>query len=684
MSQNKYRHYHRHPVVSIFLLYMLFTGPLLHGQGSAGTTGPGYCVDFTANLSNGNYIDLGALSAIDTGNFSVEMWVNVNDCKNDPPFFSNKDWSSGSTTGMVFDVHDNGTRLRVNLKTNSSTFQNIIVPVNAKGRGWFHFAVTLDRATFLKVYIDGEVKSTIYFPDGLAGSFASAYTYKLGQDGTGNYTDENNVPIRFDGKLDEIRIWQTERTEEDIRSNMCKKISPFSPGLYAYYRCDTLQGTVLKDMKGTHHGTWKNSSTSNWKISGAAIGDTSISAYAGSDWNGIELFLSDPSFGEMKIKNIVGVEGLHLYQINDKPALIKGLNTFSDNGVYYGVFLAGISNSSRYDALLNYTLYTTATGNESTLKLFTRNQNSDHYWSEYQAQQDLANNILTKTGVKRKKEYILGTDMGQSCKASSTVTLSDQTNSSCMVGWSGGSANNWNIAWGAQGFELGTANQVNNTASNPQNIASLSPGNFYDFYVQDTCSPGSASFWAGPFEIYSLSCFPPSNFIASDITEKSALLTWKGNGYKSDIEWGLAGFILGQGIPDSTANDTLLLQGLSANTSYAYYVKGNCPGTNNYNGPFTFKTLTKSGVEKNELNSNLLVYPNPGNGVFEILLNTTAHKQVMIQVFNAQGKQELNTMERNRNGSVKATYDLSHLSKGIYFIRVSDGTVSASRSIIIQ
>jgi hypothetical protein len=670
-------------ILFVFLC-MLSAKNFIIAQGNPATTGSGYCIDFTPNLANTNYVDLGSLTAIDTGNFSIEMWVNVNACKNDPPFFSNKDWSSGSNTGIVFDVHDNGTKLRVNLKTNTSTFQNTIIPINAIGRGWFHLAVTLDRQSYLKVYIDGILKSALYLSTPLQGSFTSAYTYKLGQDGTGNYTDDNGVPVHYDGKLDEVRIWKTERTITDIQTNMCRKISPLSPNLYAYYDCDATAGDSVKDLTGKHPGKWIKGVADSWKLSGAAIGDTSVAVYPDNvNWDNLALRLSDTLLGACIVKNVLTTAGLQLYRVKSLPNSLNGLKTYPANTSYFGVYMADPTPSSTCEVDLDYSNYKAAVTDKYNLKLFTRNQNSDHTWSEYMAQEDIAGNILFKKPMSSsKREFMLGTKTGLVCPAPSVLVMSNQTDSSCMVGWTTGGSNQWNTEWGATGFELGTGNN-STTTNDPQIVKGLKKGFFYEFYVQDKCS-SSTSYWVGPFSIYPQACLSATNFMATQITDKSVLLTWKGNGNKSDVEWGPVGFTPGQGIPDSTFNDSLLLKGLASNTTYAYYVKSNCTtGSNAFNGPFTFKTKVKDGIAENELLNAMRIYPNPSAGEFTVLVNTEA-RTMTIRIYNLLGTEILHSLETNKNGTIRQTYHLNECPKGPYFITVTDGSAVATKAIVLQ
>lgn len=593
----------------------------LYSQSQVSTIGSGYCIDFTPNMINKNYVDLGPLMAIDTGNFSIEMWVDVNACKNDPPFFSNKDWSSGNNLGIVFDVHNNGNSLRVNLKTSASTFQNIIVPIGSITKGWFHLAVTLDRNTYLKVYIDGIMRGSIYFQNGLQGSLATNYTYKLGQDGTGNYSDKNGNGIQYDGKLDEIRVWKTERTETEIRTNMCKKISPLISNLYAYYTCDTIIGSDVKDLTGKNPGKWVKGLPESWKLSGAPIGDTSSASYS-EDWTDSIVTLSDVHFGGINIKNIYGIQGIHLYKIKSKPNFTNGLNTYIDNENYYGIYLAGASSTTQYNLNFDYTSYAAALKDEANLKLFTRNQNSDHLWSECLYLQDSIKNILSNEIVAKKGEYVLGNKSKRPCENPTGISMSNQTYQSCVLNWKQGNSTNvnWNTQWGKFGFELGTGTSSFNSTLKTQLISGLKTGSFYEFYIQEICNSSDSSFWVGPYLFYPLPCLSPTNMDARNITDSSAVLTWTGGGNSYEVLWGLVNFKPVKGKLDSTFSDSIKLAGLSPATSYEYYVRANCTtGKSPYNGSFYFRTLEATNVNESKLINNIKVYPNPSNGDFTLL-----------------------------------------------------------------
>ena len=104
---------------------------------------------------------------------------------------------------------------------------------------WYHVAFTFDGTT-TKLYVDGsEVDSS---------DFASGLT-------------PHPVPIsvigrKFLGKLDEVRIWNIARTQEDIQSKMSGTLVGNEQGLIAYYPMDVNLDWRLTDRgPNNHHAT---------------------------------------------------------------------------------------------------------------------------------------------------------------------------------------------------------------------------------------------------------------------------------------------------------------------------------------------------------------------------------------------------------------------------------------------
>ncbi|NNE32964.1 MAG: hypothetical protein HKN40_11400 [Winogradskyella sp.] len=92
-------------------------------------------------------------------------------------------------------------------------------------------------------------------------------------------------------------------------------------------------------------------------------------------------------------------------------------------------------------------------------------------------------------------------------------------------------------------------------------------------------------------------CFPASSLTANNLTETSADLSWTdlaGTGVSWDLEWGPDGFTPGTGTTVSGLTTTNYpLTGLSAGTSYDFYVLTNCASSSStLAGPSNFITST--------------------------------------------------------------------------------------------
>ena len=115
------------------------------------------------------------------------------------------------------------------------------------------------------------------------------------------------------------------------------------------------------------------------------------------------------------------------------------------------------------------------------------------------------------------------------------------------------------------------------------------------FYVESDGNTEGSTF------VYSLSCSPPpscpapSALTASNITSSSADLGWTENGTATswEVEWGTSAFTPGTGTAVITGTNPHALTGLTANSSYDFYVRAICGlgDTSAWAGPISFTTL---------------------------------------------------------------------------------------------
>ena len=123
---------------------------------------------------------------------------------------------------------------------------------------------------------------------------------------------------------------------------------------------------------------------------------------------------------------------------------------------------------------------------------------------------------------------------------------------------------------------------------------SLGPGTYW-FIVRMTVNNGfpcDNHYWID-FDVAPLPCATPVELFASNITTTTADLGWTETGTATawEYQYGPAGFT-----PAATGTPTTVnpkpISGLSANTSYDFYVRADCGGGvySDWSGPETFKT----------------------------------------------------------------------------------------------
>ncbi len=187
------------------------------------------------------------------------------------------------------------------------------------------------------------------------------------------------------------------------------------------------------------------------------------------------------------------------------------------------------------------------------------------------------------------------------CPVPSSLLASNITQTSATLSWIMGGTSNWDVEYGLSGFTLGRGTRISTTTPSYA-VSGLTPGQFYQFYVRDSCGVGHVSSWAGPYTFTTLSatlpCPVPSSLLATQITQTNARLSWITGGISIsnnwDVEYGLSGFTLGSGTRISTTISFYTVSGLTSGTDYQFYVRDSCGvgHVSSWAGPHTFITLS--------------------------------------------------------------------------------------------
>lgn len=232
------------------------------------STSPAEALAFNGSTS---YVNLGN-SSLDkpTSALSAEVWVYKTSWTAVNESYISNTQAAGyalwaSNTGSIFAyVHRNG------------SYGIVSTPMAALTPGWHHLALTYS-GRFTKLYVDGILKGT----DDAGATYPIAYAGNSTLLGAEAFTGSTPEPgYYFNGKLDEVRIWNTERTQCEIQSYMNCEIPLSAPGLNANYHFNqgipsgANPGVVfLNDDTGANNGVLNGfvltGSVSNWVSPGA-------------------------------------------------------------------------------------------------------------------------------------------------------------------------------------------------------------------------------------------------------------------------------------------------------------------------------------------------------------------------------------------------------------------------------
>jgi len=178
---------------------------------------------------------------------------------------------------------------------------------------WEHlaFVVSSSNTKTVELFVNGESQ-------GFPGTFTSWPKLYWKYIGRGN---SNTIY----GEIDELRIWDDNRTQAEIKANMFIELEGNEANLIAYYKMSDGSGTTLTDnaSAGNYDGTFTNMNDDDWVTSYAPIANLNSSYITDIEglWSEIGTNASQPSNGfAMQVASSLSEENFVVFGNNNSSS----------------------------------------------------------------------------------------------------------------------------------------------------------------------------------------------------------------------------------------------------------------------------------------------------------------------------------------------------------------------------
>ena len=199
-------------------------------------------------------------------NATWEGWFYFNSLPSTSTLFSKN--TNNFADGYFINVLGNG-KLQYNQASDTGNTETFTTTGVITTGAWTHIAVTKNGST-VTIYVNG-----VQMAQNSAHAtyiVTSTNPLKLGA----SISNANNIVQFFSGKMDEVRVWNTSRTQTQIQSNRNIDLNGNESGLVAYYNMEYNTGTsTLKDMtSNNNNGTLTNMNPATDWITPGAVNST--------------------------------------------------------------------------------------------------------------------------------------------------------------------------------------------------------------------------------------------------------------------------------------------------------------------------------------------------------------------------------------------------------------------------
>ncbi|MGD9101664.1 MAG: PA14 domain-containing protein, partial [Anaerolineae bacterium] len=235
-----------------------WSGPAAVNFQALRDVGPGSALSFDGVDDHVNIPDDSSIDFATGQDFTVELWVKPASEQQNVQFIDNsilEKWSEGGGYPYVvryLNLTAGSDLGKVAVGRYDGANNPHILSSQTINDGQFHHVAFVKDGDTLYLYVDGQEQGTT--PDTTTGDTTNDSPLFIGQRGPGRN--------RLTGLIDEVRVWNTVRTGDQIQAAMDRALTGDEAGLVGYWRLDEGAGDTAHDQtaKG-NHGTLVNGPT---------------------------------------------------------------------------------------------------------------------------------------------------------------------------------------------------------------------------------------------------------------------------------------------------------------------------------------------------------------------------------------------------------------------------------------
>jgi hypothetical protein len=212
---------------------------------------PGNCLQFDGV---DDFVAVSPNASLDNNEFTVEFWMSTS---HPPQWAGIIDKGRHSLSDWYFLTGSDGETEGVRFGIGQGAYPVVEISCSWNDTDWHHVTGTYDGST-MKLYVDGNFKG-------------SGSVTMVNSDNGIHFGNRLSGADYFNGKLDEIRIWDSALSETQIREQMHRPLNGDEPGLVSYWTFDESVGNIAHDVSSTNNGTLNNMTDNSWQQSTAPV-----------------------------------------------------------------------------------------------------------------------------------------------------------------------------------------------------------------------------------------------------------------------------------------------------------------------------------------------------------------------------------------------------------------------------